>query len=117
MQLDAEVKETEAAGDGRVHVQRFQGDAALFVAAQRTKGLHIVQAIGQFDDKDARVVCGRKEHLAETVGDRRLRRFLFEAVELADAINEAGDFFAKFRRHVGFFQDGVFEDVVQESRL
>ena len=76
-----------------------------------------MQAVGQFDDKDARVVGGREEHFAEAVGNCRLRRFLFEAVELADAINEAGDFFAKFRRHVGFFQDGVFEDVVQESCL
>ena len=117
MQLDAEVKEAEAAGDGRVHVQGFQRDAALFVAAQRAEGLHVVQAVGQFDDKHARVVSGREEHFAEAVGNCRLRRFLFEAVELADAINEAGDFFAKLRRHVGFFQDGVFEDVVQQSRL
>ena len=76
-----------------------------------------MQAVGQFDDKHARVVSGREEHFAEAVGNCRLRRFLFEAVELADAINEAGDFFAKLRRHVGFLEDGVFEDVVQQSRL
>ena len=76
-----------------------------------------MQAVGQLDDEDTRVVRGGEKHFAEAVGDGSLRRGFFQAVEFADAINEAGDFFAKLRRHVGFLEDGVFEDVVQQSRL
>ena len=116
-ELDAEIKETEATSDSGIDIQRFVSDALLFVATQGAEGLHIVQTVGEFDDKDARVVSSRQEHFAETVGDSGLRRGFFQTIEFADTIDKTGDIFAKFSRHVLFIKDGVFEDVMQEPRL
>lgn len=48
-----------------VDVECFRSDLLLFLADHRPHGLHVVQAVGQFDQDHADVVGDGDEHLAE----------------------------------------------------
>lgn len=78
-----------------VNFQRFAGDAAAFIRAQRAQSTHVVGAVGKLDEDDANVLHHRHDHFAKVFG---LRLFLIAELELIKfrhPLYQLGDAFAK----------------------
>ena len=85
------VLHAETVRERRVDVDRLAGDALLLARRQRRKRRHVVQAVGQLDDQDPHVLRHRHEHLAHRGGLLRLLGVELDALELGDAVDDAGD--------------------------
>ena len=102
-------------GDGGVDFQRFLRDAATFFRAQRIQRAHVVQAVSQLDDDDANIFRHRQQNFLDVVG--LLLDFVLEldVGELADAIDQIGDFFTKLFLDLLARGGGVFDDIMQNG--
>ena len=74
LELPAEPSHTEAMGERRVEVARFLRDTARAFRRQPVERPHVVQAVGQLDDDDARVLGDRQQELAIALDLSLLRR-------------------------------------------
>ena len=104
-------------GDRHVDVERLVGDAGALFGAHDAERAHVVHAVGELDDDDAKVAGHREEHLAEAFGLCRGSGGEAELVELAHAVDEFGDLDAEFFRHLLLARARVLKDVVHEARL
>ena len=74
-----------------------------------------MQAVGELDEEDADVAREGEDQLAEVLGLFGAVRLEFEAGELGDAVDQAGDLGAECLGQVVAVDSGVFDDVVQQG--
>ena len=78
-QLVAEVLHADATGQRRINIQRFLRDAfALFVGGNEMQRAHIVQPVGQLDQKNAHITGRGQKQLTEVFGLRHIGGRQFE---------------------------------------
>ena len=114
LQLDPDVAQPEAVGDGRVDVERFARDAPPLVEREGVEGAHVVQPVRELDEDDPDVAGHRHQHLAEVLGLRLRPALEREVGELAHSIDQLGDLVAELDRDLGLGGRGVLDDVVEE---
>ena len=104
----------QAVGDGRVNFQGFGGDAAALFRRHRLHGVHVVQAVGQFDQDHPHILRHRQQHFAEVFRLRLVLRIQTQLVELGYAIDQHGHRLAERARSRLLVAGGVFHHVVQQ---
>ncbi len=119
LDFDANVAHLKTVGKRSEDFERFAGDFLLFVWTEGTEGAEVVEAVGEFDDKNADVLAGGDEEFEEVIaGFWQVFVEIFHAgagfAEFGDAIDDKGDVFAElvfdvFESKLGVF-DGVMED-------
>ena len=102
-----------AAGEGGIDVERLLGNPPATFRLHVAEGTHVVQPVGELDEKHAHVVGNREQQLAQVLG---LLGFLGDEVELfqlCQAIDERADVGAEHL--VDFAARGrrVFDRVMQ----
>jgi len=114
-------------GEWGVDLQRLGGDLYLLFAGHRVERLHIVQAVGEFDDHHAQVFGDRHQQFAQVVGGlgdaHAASARLVENLHLALGVVQFGDAFHQLAhgRPEALLQlfglgGGVFQHIVQQSR-
>ena len=114
LELPLHVGDAEPVRERRVHVEALLRDAALLHLGQRRDRLHVVEPVGELDEQDPDVLGHRHEHLAERRGLLRLLGVELEAVELRDAVDDAGDLGPEPRLDVLEGDLGVLDGVVEQ---
>ncbi len=77
---------------------------------------HVVQAVGELDDDDARVLGDREEQLAIALDLPLLRRSARRQLgDLREAVDDVGDRAPELLLHVGDRELRVLDDVVQQT--
>ena len=89
-------------------------DALLLVDRHGGDGSHVVQAVGQLDDEDAKVLGHGDQHLAHRGRLLGLLRVELDSLELGDAIDNGGNLGTEFTFDIGHRDLGVFDRVVKE---
>jgi hypothetical protein len=68
VQLRLDLVDAQSVGEWGVDLQRLGGDLHLLFGRHRVERLHIVQAVGEFDDHHAQVFGDRHQQFAQVVG-------------------------------------------------
>ncbi len=87
-----------------------------FSARHHAQGAHVVQAVGELDQDDADVAHHGQQHLAEIFRLRLGMGFEFDLGELADAVDQFGDFGAELAGELLLGRAGVFDHIMQDGR-
>jgi len=74
LELPPDARHAEAVGERRVEVASLERDAGALVRFEMLERPHVVQAIGELDDDDARVLGDREQQLAVVLDLSLLRR-------------------------------------------
>ena len=115
-ELVADALHAHAARKRRIDVERVLGDSRALGFGHEVERAHVVQAVGELDQKDARVVGDGEQKLAEILG---LLGVLGDEVELAEfgkAVDQAADLLAERLVDVLARRLGVFDRIVQHGR-
>ena len=111
-----ELADTEAVRQRDIDFHRLAGDALLFFGFGDVDGAHVVQAVGQFDQHNTRVIGHRDEHFAVVFGlgfffgsDLELRQF-------GDAVYQGCHIGPKQAFDLLIANAGVFDDIMQQGR-
>ncbi len=116
LELPLDRVDAEAVCDRRVDVERLARLVDLLLLRHRADRPHVVQAIGELDQDDADVRRHRDHHLAVVLGLRLVARLEGESGQLRDAVDEAGDLFAKRVADLRQRSARVLDGVVQQRR-
>ena len=114
LELVAHILHAHAPGERRIDVHGLLGDAHALVGRDMIEGAHVVQAVGELDEKHAHVLGHGEQQLAQVFG---LGRFLGDEVEpldLGQPVDQLGDLVAEFFLDLGLGCLGVLDDVVKE---
>jgi len=113
-QLVAHVLHAHATGERRIDFHRLFGNAGALVVAHVLERAHIVQAIGQFDQKDTHVVGDRQQQLAQVFRLLGLLRHEVELFQLGQPLDQTADVLAE--QFVDFLprRGGILDRVVQQ---
>src|SRR5678816_1603249 len=114
LELPSHARHAESMGKRSIQVPRFLRDARSLLDRQVVESPHVVQAVGELDDDDARVFCDRKKELAIILDLPVLRRIEREMPDLRQAVDYLRDLGAEMRVDFGNGDIGVFDDVVNE---
>ena len=91
LELLAHLLDAHAAGQRRVDLERLLGDAVALVRRHELQRAHVVQPVGELDQKHAHVVGDGEEELAEVLALRRLLRDEVELLDLGQPVDEGAD--------------------------
>ena len=92
LELPPELRHTEAMRERRIEVARLLGDALPLLGRKPVERPHVVQAIGQLHDDDARVLRDRQQQLAIALDLPLLRRSAGRQLgDLGQAVDDRGD--------------------------
>ncbi len=115
LELPPQLGHTKTMGERRVEVARFLRDADALLRRQILERPHVVQAVGELDDDDARVLGDREEQLAIALDLPLLRRSARRQLgDLREPVDDVGDRTPELLLHVGDRELGVFDDVVEQ---
>ena len=67
-ELALDASHAEAVGDGRVDLHRLLGNRQPPLLGQELERAHVVKAVGEFDQDDAKIADHRQQHFAEGLG-------------------------------------------------
>jgi hypothetical protein len=116
LELPAQLRHTEAMRERRVEVARLLRDTAPLLVGKPVERPHVVQAVGELDDDDARVLGDREQELAVALDLPLLRRAAGGQLgDLRQAVDDRGDLLAELRLDVGEREPRVLDDVVQQT--
>ncbi len=116
LELPTQLRHTEAVGERRVQVARLLRDADALLRRQILERPHVVQAVGELDDDDARIFGDREQQLAIALDLPLLRRPARRQLgDLREPVDDVGDRAPELLLHVGDRELGVLDDVVQQS--
>ena len=87
--------DAEAMGEGSIDFQRLACDASLLLRSNALQSAHIVQAVGQLDQHDARIVSHRDEHLAIRTDLRFLLGAALDRRQLGHTVDDLCELLAK----------------------
>ena len=116
LELPLDRVDTEAMRERRVDLERLTRLLVLLLLAEVLDRPHVVQAVGELDEDDPRVVRHRDDHLAVVLGLSLLAALEVDPRQLRDAFDEPRDLVAELRAHLLDRRVGVLDDVVQERR-
>ena len=105
-----------AAGQRRVDVERFLGDAAAALRRHVMQGAHVVQAVGELDQKNANIVGNGEKKLAEVLCLLGFARHQVEFLQLGQAFDQMADIGAKYLIDLRSGGRRVLDRVVQQRR-
>ncbi|GHG65432.1 hypothetical protein GCM10018980_57150 [Streptomyces capoamus] len=114
LQLPLDGVHAEAVGERSIDLQRLPRLLLLLLALEVAHGAHVVQAVRELDDQDARVLGHRHDHLAHGLGLRGLAEL--DLVQLGDAVDEEGHGVAEVAAELVQAVLGVLDGVVQQPR-
>src|SRR5450755_804480 len=100
LELEFDVVQTQALGDGRIDVDGFARNRAPPRWHHRLDGAHVVRAVRELDEDDAQIAHHREQHLSEALRLGFLATFEFDLVELGDAVDELGHVCTEARREL-----------------
>ena len=106
---------THATGQRRVDIHRLAGLLGLLVVAHGFDGAHVVQTVGQLDQRDTQITAGGHEQFAEILGLFCLGRIQLQVCQLGDAVHKVSDLAAKAVFDLGEGRFGVFDGVMQQG--
>ena len=112
--MQAHLENTEPIRNRRVDVHGFLGDAATLMGWHRIEGTHVVQAIGELDQDHPQVLGHCHGHLLKVFGLGFGPRAEVDLVQLANAIDQFGDFIAELGGELFLERGRIFDDVVQD---
>ena len=114
-QFFLDIRNTQAMGDGGIHLHRFQRLITAFLLRPGITGAHIVQAVAQFDDHDADVLAHGQQHLAKVFRLAVLHVGELDLGQLGDAIHQQRYLGAEFLFDLCYRHRGVFGHIVHEG--
>ena len=103
-----------AAGERRIDVEGFLGDAAAGGRRHELQRAHVVQTVGQLDQENANVIGDRQQQLAQVFRLLGLARNQFQPLQLGEALDQRADFMAEDLVDFGAGGLGVLDGVVQQ---
>ena len=90
--------QTEPVGEGHVDVERFLCDGTAFFGLHVAHRPHVVDAVGDFDHDDPRVLCHRGDELAVSLRLLRGLVLFLGRGNLGDCVHHERSVFAEFLR-------------------
>ncbi len=114
-QLFAHVVHAHAAGERRIDFHRFFRDPPTLVLRHVVERAHVVQTVGQLDQKHADVIGNRKQKLAEVFCLLGLLGNQVQALDLCQAFDQLADFLAEQGVDLGPGRVGVLDRVMQQG--
>ena len=115
LELPLDGVDAEPVRDRRVHLERLLGLLQLLLAAEVLDRPHVVQAVRELDQDDARVLRHRHDHLPVVLDLRVLAARELDPRQLRDALDEPGDLVAELGLHVGDVRLRVLDHVVEQG--
>ncbi len=115
LELPLDGVDAEAVRDRRVYLERLLRLLQLLLAPEVLDRAHVVEAVGELDEDDARVLRHRHDHLAVVLDLGVLAARELDARQLRDAFDEPRDLVAELGLHVGDVRLRVLDDVVQQG--
>ncbi len=91
LQFLAHVLHTHAASQRRIDIHRFLGDPQTLVFAHDAERAHIVQTVGELDQKHADIFGNGQEKLAQVFGLHGLLGNEIQLLELGQAFDQLAD--------------------------
>src|SRR6185437_5328669 len=116
LELPADLRHSETVRQWRVQVARLLSDAPALLFGKRLERAHVVQAIGELDDDDARILGDRQQQLAIVLDLRVARRMRRQVLDLCEPVHDPRDFLAELQFDVGEGEAGVLDHIVDETR-
>ncbi len=113
----AHLSHAQAVRDRRIQIQGLPGNPLPPLRGQTSKGPHVMRAVGQLHQDDAKVLDHRQHHLTEALGLTVLRRRPIQLAQLGDAIHAVGHFRAEFLADTIDLHARVFHHVMQQPGL
>ncbi len=114
LELFAHLVHAHAAGQRRIDVDGFLGDAAARRRRHELQRAHVVQTVGELDQQHANVVGDRQQQLAEILRLLGLARDQLEPLQLGQAIDQRPDFVTEHLVDLGAGGLGVLDGVVEQ---
>ena len=116
-QFLAHILHADAAGQRRIDVNGFLGDAAALVRlVDEAKRSHIVQPVCQLHQQHADVAGDRQHQFAEILGLLGALGKKLKLGEFGDPVHQASDLFAEILLDVVIGDQRVFDRVVEQRR-
>ena len=114
LELLAHLMHAHAAGERRVDVERFLGDAPARLRRHVLQRAHVVQPVGELDQQHAHIVGDRQQELAQVLGLLGLLGDEVELLELGEAFDQRADVVPEHLVDLGAGGRGVLDGVVQQ---
>ena len=114
LELPLDRVDAEPVRDRRIDVERLLRLLKLLLPAEVLDRPHVVQAVGELDEDDARILRHRDDHLAVVLDLRVLAARELDARQLRDALDEPRDLVAELALDVRDVASRVLDDVVEE---
>ncbi len=114
LQLLAHALHAHAPGERRIDLHRLLGDAQALVFRHMVERAHVVQAVGELDQKHAHVLRDRQQQLAQVLRLLGLLGDEVELLELGQALDQLADVRAEQLVDLGPGGGGVLDRVVQQ---
>ena len=105
-----------AAGERRIDVHGFLGDADALFGIDVIEGAHVVQPVGELDQQHAHVARHGEQQLAQVFGLRRLLGDQIELGDLGEPVDQRGDLLAELLLDLLVRRLRVLDRVVQQGR-
>ena len=115
LELPLDGVDAEPVRDRRIDLERLLRLLELLLPAEVLDRPHVVQAVGELDEDDARVLRHRDDHLAVVLDLRVLAARELDAGELRDALDKPCDLVTELGLHVGDVRLRVLDHVVQQG--
>ena len=116
LQFLAQAVHAHAAGERRIDVERFLGDAGAALRRHMLQRAHIVQPVGELDQQHAHVIGDGEQKLAQVLGLLGLARDQIELLQLGQALHQMADVGAEYLVDLGAGGGCVLDGVVQQRR-
>jgi hypothetical protein len=115
LQLPPQLRHSKAVGERRVEVHRLLRNAPTLLLAEIIQRPHVVQAIGELDQDDARVLRDGQEELAIVLDLALLRRPERDVPDLGYAVHDRGDLAAELALDLLDADARVLDDIVDQA--
>lgn len=113
-ELFAHILHTHAAGERRIDIHRFFGDAGPLFRRHVVERAHVVQPVGKLDQKHTHVVRDRQQQFAQVLSLLGLLGDEIELLDLRQPLDERTDVFAEEIINLLAGRGRVFDRVVQQ---
>lgn len=115
LQLLAHALHAHAPGQRRIDVHGLLGDAQALGLRHMVEGAHVVQAVGELDQKDTDVFGDREQKLAQVFRLLGLLRHEVELLQLGQTLDQLAHFRPEQLVDLGPRRRGVLDGVVQQG--
>ena len=115
LQGGLEPVDSHPAGKGRIDVDGFPGDFLLFFRRMEPEGLHVVEAVGEFDDDDTDIGGHGENHLAHVFRLLFLTGAELHLADLGHPVHDVCRFLSEKALHFGEFRGRVLDGIVKKA--